>query len=150
MVRAEFDQLLLQHADASGAHVFDQTRVTELVFDAPQPSQRPPPPSSLPLIGGLLRPLLNRKVSTGSPSLRSVAEESSNPDAAMATKAADTRADTAASLGRPFKALYETANGGKGEIEFDYLVDASGRAGLMSTKFVHSRTRVAYSRLMCV
>ena len=146
MVRAEFDQLLLQHADASGAHVFDQTRVTELVFDAPQPSQRPPPPSSLPLIGGLLRPLLNRKVSTGSPSLRSVAEESSNPDAAMATNAAD----AVASLGRPFKALYETANGGKGEIEFDYLVDASGRAGLMSTKFVHSRTRVAYSRLMCV
>jgi len=39
-------------------------------------------------------------------------------------------------LGRPIKAIYETANGGKGEIEFEYLVDASGRAGVMSTKCV--------------
>ena len=37
--------------------------------------------------------------------------------------------------GRPRSVIYETAFGGKKQITFDYLVDASGRAGLMSTKY---------------
>lgn len=41
-------------------------------------------------------------------------------------------------LGRPVKATYTAENGAKGEISFDYLVDASGRAGLLSTKCVAS------------
>lgn len=130
VVRAEFDQLLLQHADDSGARVFDQTRVTELVFNSTHPAAKSSTPSSNPIIDGLLRPLLNRKVSAGSPSLRAVVEESAPSETAPTSKPA------APSSGRPFKAMYETATGGKGEIEFDYVVDASGRAGLMSTKYV--------------
>ena len=40
------------------------------------------------------------------------------------------------SVGRPVKALYTTSGGVKGEIKFEYLVDASGRAGILSTKSV--------------
>ncbi|OBZ69478.1 Tryptophan 2-halogenase [Grifola frondosa] len=42
-------------------------------------------------------------------------------------------------LGRPISAAYETAFGGKGDIKFDYLIDASGRAGIMSTKYMKNR-----------
>lgn len=37
-------------------------------------------------------------------------------------------------MGRPVKASYTTTDGVAGEIGFEYLVDASGRAGLLSTK----------------
>lgn len=39
-------------------------------------------------------------------------------------------------LGRPTSASYVTASGEMGEINFDYLIDATGRAGVMSTKSV--------------
>lgn len=35
---------------------------------------------------------------------------------------------------RPQTASYVSSSGGKGTISFDYLVDASGRNGIMSTK----------------
>lgn len=35
---------------------------------------------------------------------------------------------------RPVSATYVTSSGMKGEIKFDFLVDASGRAGIMSTQ----------------
>ncbi|OCH92024.1 FAD/NAD(P)-binding domain-containing protein [Obba rivulosa] len=84
VVRAEFDQLLLQHAAACGTRVCEQTRVTTLRF-------------------------------------------------------ARDEAGSADELGRPVAACYETALGGRGEIGFDYLVDATGRAGLMSTKYLKNR-----------
>lgn len=37
-------------------------------------------------------------------------------------------------VGRPVRANYVTDKGEAGKIEFDYLIDASGRAGVMSTK----------------
>ncbi|KZS96642.1 FAD/NAD(P)-binding domain-containing protein [Sistotremastrum niveocremeum HHB9708] len=44
---------------------------------------------------------------------------------------------------RPVRAHYErTYSGGakvKGSIDFDYLIDASGRNGIMSTKYLHNR-----------
>lgn len=54
------------------------------------------------------------------------------------TRVSELRFDTSVSKapGRPQSALYETKSGIKGEITFDYLVDASGRAGIMSTKCV--------------
>ncbi|EMD33059.1 hypothetical protein CERSUDRAFT_108283 [Gelatoporia subvermispora B] len=85
VVRAEFDQLLLQHAASCGVRVFEQTRATTLRF---------------------------------------------------APADADAGADA---LGRPVAACYETALGARGEIAFDYLVDATGRAGLMSTKYLKNR-----------
>ncbi|CAL1711240.1 unnamed protein product [Somion occarium] len=42
-------------------------------------------------------------------------------------------------LGKPVSATYVTDGGEKGEIQFDYLVDASGRAGVMSTKYLKNR-----------
>lgn len=42
-------------------------------------------------------------------------------------------------MGRPVGATYTTAGGVKGEISFDYLVDASGRNGLLSTRCVSTR-----------
>jgi len=45
-----------------------------------------------------------------------------------------------ASLGRPTSATWiDKDTGDKGSIKFDYLVDASGRAGLMSTKYLKNR-----------
>ncbi|GBE80947.1 FAD/NAD-P-binding domain-containing protein [Sparassis latifolia] len=95
VVRAEFDQLLLQHAASSGVRVFEQTRVVSIEF---------------------LNAGLDAKISVDA------AEGVEKPR-----------------LGRPTAAQYETVLGGKGEIAFDFLVDASGRAGLMSTKYLKNR-----------
>jgi len=40
---------------------------------------------------------------------------------------------------RPVRASWQRADGTKGEISFDYVVDASGVSGLMSTKVLHNR-----------
>lgn len=40
-----------------------------------------------------------------------------------------------AAPGRPISATYMTSSGVKGEITFDFLIDASGRAGIMTTKY---------------
>jgi hypothetical protein len=45
------------------------------------------------------------------------------------------------SFGRPISASYERKSDGKlGMINFDYLVDASGRAGILHTKYLKNRT----------
>jgi flavin-dependent dehydrogenase len=42
--------------------------------------------------------------------------------------------------GRPLRATYTITEANvKGEISFDYIVDASGRAGLLSTKYLKNR-----------
>ncbi|KXN81598.1 Tryptophan 2-halogenase [Leucoagaricus sp. SymC.cos] len=40
---------------------------------------------------------------------------------------------------RPIAANYQTADGKEGRIAFDYLVDSSGRNGVMSTKYLKNR-----------
>ncbi|KAG6895124.1 hypothetical protein C0993_010122 [Termitomyces sp. T159_Od127] len=40
---------------------------------------------------------------------------------------------------RPVSAVYETKGNKREDITFDYLVDASGRAGLLSTKYLKNR-----------
>lgn len=40
---------------------------------------------------------------------------------------------------RPVSAEYVRASGEKGSISFDYLVDASGKNGVMSTKYLRNR-----------
>ena len=42
--------------------------------------------------------------------------------------------------GRPVSATWARKDGSSGKIEFDYLVDASGRAGIVSTKYLRNRT----------
>ena len=41
--------------------------------------------------------------------------------------------------GRPVSASWSRKDGTSGKIKFDYLVDASGRAGLVSTKYLKNR-----------
>jgi hypothetical protein len=41
--------------------------------------------------------------------------------------------------GRPVSATWSRKDGSSGVIKFDYIVDASGRAGLMSTKYMKNR-----------
>lgn len=74
-IRSEFDDLLLRHAEESGAKVFEETKVTEIKFADPTGTEL-----------------------------------------------------------RPVSAVYVRKDGQTGEINFDYLVDASGRNGIMSTK----------------
>ncbi|KAI0332267.1 FAD/NAD-P-binding domain-containing protein [Cubamyces sp. BRFM 1775] len=124
VVRSEFDHLLLQHAASCGAHVYEQTRVTEIHFD--ESSASSPAPHHI-----------------GTPPLHAYENEhATRPTPRRRTSAVEFALDAAtnaARLGRPRSALYETAFGGKGEITFDYLVDASGRAGIMSTKYLKNR-----------
>ncbi|KAL9132612.1 MAG: hypothetical protein Q9175_006212 [Cornicularia normoerica] len=42
--------------------------------------------------------------------------------------------------GRPVSASWARKDGSSGEIKFDYLVDASGRAGIVSTKYLKNRS----------
>lgn len=45
-----------------------------------------------------------------------------------------------ANLGRPTSAVWKKKDGTTGTIKFDYLVDASGRQGLVSTKYMKNRS----------
>ena len=74
-VRSQFDNVLFEHAEASGVETFQQTKVTSIKF-------------------------------SGS---------------------------------RPTEAEYTQANGSSGTIKFDYLIDASGRNGIMSIKYLKNR-----------
>ena len=42
-------------------------------------------------------------------------------------------------LGRPVSAEWSRKDGSSGTVKFDYLVDASGRAGIISTKYLKNR-----------
>lgn len=42
-------------------------------------------------------------------------------------------------VGRPVSAAWSRKDGSSGTIKFDYLVDASGRAGMISTKYLKNR-----------
>ncbi|KIK61206.1 hypothetical protein GYMLUDRAFT_43286 [Collybiopsis luxurians FD-317 M1] len=82
VIRSEFDQLLLNHAEQCGAKVYEQTKVTSIEFDPVD---------------------LDKPIS-----------------------ASWTRTD-------------HTATKIKGSTSFSYLIDASGRAGLLSTKYLKNR-----------
>ena len=45
-----------------------------------------------------------------------------------------------ANTGRPVSATWSRKDGSSGKINFDYIIDASGRAGLISTKYLKNRT----------
>lgn len=77
-VRAEFDDILLNHAAHCGATVVQETKVTDILFEG----------------------------------------------------------------ARPVAAKWKAQTGSKGEglIKFDYLIDASGRNGLMSVKYLKNRS----------
>lgn len=47
--------------------------------------------------------------------------------------------DKVANLGRPVSADWKRKDGTTGSIKFEYLVDASGRAGIVSNKYYKNR-----------
>ncbi len=52
----------------------------------------------------------------------------------------DTNSENTPSLGRPVSATWTRKDGTSGTISMDYIVDASGRNGLISTKYLKNRT----------
>ncbi|KAJ7279073.1 hypothetical protein C8J57DRAFT_1502903 [Mycena rebaudengoi] len=78
VVRSEFDEILLRHAEECGAAVYEEHKVTDIQFAA-------------------------------------------GPNS------------------RPISASFTGAAGETGSITFDYLVDGSGRAGIMTTKYLKNR-----------
>ncbi len=52
----------------------------------------------------------------------------------------DDPTDETINPGKPVSATWSRKDGTSGEIKFDYLVDGSGRAGVMSTKYLKNRS----------
>ncbi|KAJ7496994.1 FAD binding domain-containing protein [Mycena latifolia] len=104
VIRSEFDHLLMNHARASGASIYEQTKVTSISFSTTDPnrpisvswSHVPPPTPPTP---------------PGSPttSTPTVSDKPLKPDVVTGTTS------------------------------FTHLVDATGRAGLMSTVYLKNR-----------
>ena len=90
--RAEFDQMLLEHARSMGVQVFEGIEVRSLTFEGERPRKA----------------VWGRKANGG----------------------ANGNGNGANGSGR---------TGDEGEIAFDYLIDASGRAGVMATKYLQNR-----------
>ncbi|KAI0090520.1 hypothetical protein BDY19DRAFT_991965 [Irpex rosettiformis] len=128
--RSEFDNLLLEHSADSGAKVFTQTRVDSLEFLSPEStptaasSDIPTTPESARSFWGF-----------GDSRSRSSSVQSHTAGYGGAGVGFGGMNE----LGRPYKAFYAKSDGKKGEIEFDYLVDASGRNGLLSTRYLKNR-----------
>ncbi|KAG7449623.1 FAD binding domain-containing protein [Guyanagaster necrorhizus] len=104
--RSEFDLLLLNHARACGASVYELTRVNSLTFSQTDPS----------------RPISATWTHTGPPIPIS-------PPASPKASSEGTKSPEIVS--EPVKST--------GATSFKYLVDASGRAGVMSTKYLKNR-----------
>jgi flavin-dependent dehydrogenase len=92
VVRAEFDQVLLEHAKSQGVKVYEGYEVRSLVFDGDRP-----------------RSALWSRVKTD----RQTEVNGTNDHGNGAVES--------------------------GEISFDYLIDATGRAGLMATRYLRNR-----------
>ncbi|KAI4120885.1 MAG: hypothetical protein LQ338_006702 [Usnochroma carphineum] len=93
VIRSESDHLMLQHAQKSGAKVYEGVKVKQVVFKSPNPT--------------------SDDSAEGSP---------------------------ISSRDRPVSALWsKEQNGTAGTLGFDYIVDASGRAGLLNG-YTKSRT----------
>ncbi|KAF9453992.1 FAD/NAD(P)-binding domain-containing protein [Macrolepiota fuliginosa MF-IS2] len=111
VVRSEFDQLLLNHARASGAAVYEQTKVDAIHFDPMNPE----------------RPVSVSWTHTPPPGLPS-------PPASPTTS-------TFSKFLRRFSNAEQPAPNGpiQGTTSFTHVIDASGRAGLISTRYLHNR-----------
>ncbi|TFK47870.1 FAD/NAD(P)-binding domain-containing protein [Heliocybe sulcata] len=115
VVRSEFDNLLLQHAASCGVQVFERTRVDSLMFAPSSPCQGDGDDVALgrPFSATYVTSLADDPVPPSSPT---------SPTSSSST-----------SWG------YFSNEGDAQTISFDYLVDATGRAGLMCTKYLKNR-----------
>lgn len=108
-VRSEFDQLLMNHARTSGVSVYELTKVTSVSFCPADPS----------------KPI-------------SVTWCHTPPPTPISPPASPSTSKTPIKIDQP-----PTSQGGplliNGTTTFDYLIDATGRAGIMSTKYLKTR-----------
>ncbi|KAK6544545.1 hypothetical protein TWF694_001235 [Orbilia ellipsospora] len=95
LLRSESDDLLFRHAGTCGAHIFDETKVQDVEFEA--------------------------DVS------QTDSAKNSSPAESFRTR-------------RPVSASWKRKDGTSGSISFKYLIDASGKRGLLSTKYLKNRT----------
>lgn len=109
-VRAEFDQLLMNHARASGAAVYELTKVTDISFS-----------------------------STDSMKPVSVSWNHTPTTTSAPSSAASPWAFATSFLGKIISPFMPKSTIVTGTTTFTYLIDATGRAGLLSTKYLRNR-----------
>ncbi|KAG6837830.1 hypothetical protein H0H93_016198 [Arthromyces matolae] len=108
-IRSEFDLLLLNHARKLGASVFERTRVTDISFSPVDPN----------------KPISVTYAQTTSP--------------VVSPSSSTLIASTASLFGRLMSPLMPKATTMTGTMTFTYLIDATGRAGLLSNKYLKNR-----------
>ncbi|KAH9485155.1 Flavin-dependent halogenase armH1 [Psilocybe cubensis] len=111
VVRSEFDQMLLNHARSTGASVYEQTKVESISFSSTDPS----------------RPV-------------SVSWTHTPPPAPPSPPASPTSSTFSGFFPSDFSVKNFTASGpSHGKTSFTYLIDATGRAGILSTRYFKNR-----------
>ncbi|KAG5637513.1 hypothetical protein H0H81_004264 [Sphagnurus paluster] len=108
-IRSEFDQILMNHARTSGASVYELTKVTAISFSSTDPSQ---PVSVTWLHTPPPRPI--------SPPVSPIASKNSFLDDQPSPSSSEPTSVT-------------------GTTNFSYLIDATGRAGILSAKYLKNR-----------
>ncbi|KAG6886355.1 hypothetical protein C0992_004432 [Termitomyces sp. T32_za158] len=109
-VRSEFDQLLLNHARASGAAVYELTKVTDISFSSTDPTK----PVSV--------------TWNHTPTLPSVPSTAASPWELVTSF-----------FGKIMAPLMPKSAAVTGTTTFTHLIDATGRSGLLSTKYLKNR-----------
>ncbi|KAG6872946.1 hypothetical protein C0995_004830 [Termitomyces sp. Mi166 len=109
VVRSEFDQLLMNHARTSGAAVYELTKVTGISFSSTDPT----------------KPVSVSWSHTPTPSVQS--------------SAASPWTSAMSFLGKIMSPLIPKSTAVTGITTFTHLIDATGRAGLLSTKYLKNR-----------
>ena len=133
VIRSQFDDLLLQHAEECGAKVFTRTKVDAIQFtpDRNNPLSDGGMEDNAAMVGESRPRLRLRSYTTWDSS------GARNIPAHKCTRSISATHVPTVELepvGRPIRAQYTTAEGKRGEIAFDYVIDASGRSGVLSTK----------------
>jgi len=110
-VRSEFDHMLLNHARSTGASVYEQTKVESISFSPTDPSM----PTSVKWVH-------------------------TPPPLPPSPPASPTRLRFSGFLSYPVASKQlNPPTVIEGETTFDYLIDATGRSGILSTRYLKNR-----------
>ena len=109
-VRSEFDHMLLNHARSTGTSVYEQTKVESVSFDSADPS----------------RPI-------------SVSWTHTPPPCPPSPPASPTRADFPGFLWPSSPKSSDDPEPIQGQTTFTHLIDATGRAGILSSRYYKNR-----------
>jgi hypothetical protein len=115
VVRSEADQLIFQHAGKSGAKIFDCVKVETIEF-------------------------AHENGTTNGAQTNGTDHHHTNGSTNGASNGATNGTAQSSNPGRPVSASYKRKDDGTtGTIGFDYIVDASGRVGVLSTQYMKNR-----------